>query len=108
MKSGRYEILPRVRKVRGLIDGMESVNYKCTWKDPGNLVQHAGCKLRFVAIHIGYGATITEAIQGCQMAYINHKLAKDTARQDVDRMCSPPRHTIATSNLPWWRRLFRL
>lgn len=115
MKSGRYEILPRVR----FRHGVDELPWVCTWKDPGNLQQHAGWKLRYVNAYVGYGETMKEAIDDCRLAYAQHALKLQEASKWVDRMFNDkgefvgerkpvPVHCIATSNLPWWRRLFRV
>lgn len=111
MKSGRYEILPRVRK---LSDG----TYKCIWKDPGKLLQHRGRPLRYVNVFVGLGDTPDIAIMQCRLEYARFTLKHDQVMRHLDNIIEdrwkqrvpytlPPR-LQATSNLPWWKRLFRV
>jgi hypothetical protein len=109
MKSQRYDILPRVR----LRHGADGPVFRCTWKDPGDLTQLTGWKLVYVAEYVGYGATITEAMQNCQLNYIKRKLARDKVWDSIDTSINRPTkgldiRFVATSNLPWWKRLFRV
>lgn len=118
MKSSRYEILPRVR----FRHGIDELPWVCTWKDPGELTQHAGWPLRYVNAYVGYGETMQEAIGECRRAYIDYKLKKLRMASWMSRNFNDegeyvpktpayvevPVHCTATSNLPWWRRLFRV
>lgn len=129
MKSSRYEILPRVRKVIPYMEGMEHARYRCMWKDPGDLPQRRGEPLNYERIFLGYGYTIDEAIKSCRMEYLDwcccNAIIKDgrvVERRSATerylygdgRYVKPvkryelPERLLATSNLPWWKRLFRL
>lgn len=94
MKSSRFEILPKARFVT--YQGQKV--YKCYWVDPEDNLQHCG-KPAVGVTYVGYGTTVDMAIQNCQFAYLQGR-AKD----------NPPNfdHLLATSNLPWWKRLFRI
>lgn len=119
MRSLRYEMLPRVRKVESRILGMDFVQYSCTWKDPGELMQYAGQPLRYVDKYVGYGETVDAAIRSMRHVYLQKQteqaVARELAYKDIDKMLESsifneklPTHCVATSNLPWWRRLFRV
>lgn len=115
MKSGRYQILPRLRK---LSDG----TYKCTWKDPGKLLQHRGRPLRYLNVFVGLGDTPDVAIMKCRLEYARFTLKyaqvmrhlddsledRWDTRKYPDISLGPSDDYKATSNLPWWKRLFRV
>lgn len=116
MKSDRYAILPRVRK---LYEGC----YKCTWKDPGKLLQHRGKPLRFNNVFVGLGETPDAAIRECQRVYLKFLKDREATWAHIDKLLDEgfpglaplPYHSlgpsdfhIATSNLPWLKRLFRI
>lgn len=110
MKSGRYQILPRVRKV---INAKYGVHYKAVWRDPGHLIQYAGQPLRYVHEYIGRGNTIESALRSLRQAYLHEQAevarVRELTYKEIDKMIEkPPAHCVATSNLPWWRRLFRV
>lgn len=114
MKSSRYEILPRLRKMNQHFEGAPL--YKCTWKDPGKLQQYRGKPLQYVNIFVGIGNTPDEAITKCRLEYAKFKLRQDEVWRSIDLSLNRPdvglgpSDTIykATSNLPWWKRLFRV
>lgn len=115
MKSQRYQILPRLRLYSS---GM----YVCVWRDPGNLIQRRGEPLRYVHAYTGYGETPDVAIRNCQNQILCKRAREDHFNKEIDRLVraveSPsiplfcetkvPDHCLATSNLPWWKRLFRV
>lgn len=109
MKSGRYEILPRVRKIQ---EGL----YKCTWRDPGKTIQHRGKPLQYINVFIGLGISPDAAIRDCQRRYLKYLDERDNSRhRSASALNGPdislgPSDTLytATSNLPWWKRLFRV
>lgn len=117
MKSGRYEILPRLRKTRQTVEGAPL--WKCTWRDPGNLAQRKGHPLRYTLEFVGIGITPDEAIHDCRHQYAKYLLARDNTWKQIDKMINlgmgdgpdislgPSDKYLATSNLPWWKRLFR-
>ena len=102
MRSGRYQILPRAqyRERIGL--------WVVVWKDPGELLQRRGEPLRYIREYVGVGVTFEEAVAQCRSQYIQAKLAQEESSLRRKRFeCDYP-HANATSNLPWWRRLFRI
>jgi hypothetical protein len=112
MKSGRYGVLPRVR----FRHGIDESPWMCTWKDPGKLIQSTGKPLRYVAAYVGYGETMNEAINECRDQYVMDLLRRrrmDDAFDAIMMRVGDGRqestlHCVDTSNLPWWRRLFRV
>lgn len=114
MKSSRYEILPRLRKMNQHFEGAPL--YKCTWKDPGKLLQYHGKPLRYVNVFVGIGNTPDEAITKCRLEYAKFQLKHRAVLNYMEAMVNRPdvglgpSDTVykATSNLPWWKRLFRV
>lgn len=104
MRSQRYEILPRAQYRPNI------KLWLCVWKDPGDLLQTKGQPLRYVRQHHGVGTTLDEAMANCRDHYINFCNRRDAAKAELQRMTAPriPNHCLATSNLPWWKRLFRI
>lgn len=101
MKSERFEILPRLRYI-------PSKNiWVCVWRDPGSMLQTKGYPLRYVHEYVGKADTSDDAIRNCHDIYLKTTVERDNAKRVVQRMFVPE-HYIATSNLPWWRRLFRV
>lgn len=106
MKSERYEILPRIRKMSW--SSIEKPVYLCTWKDPGSLVQKKGEPLRYIWTLMGFGSTPDEAIADCRARYIRYKEFSDRFKGRATILVEAPAHCIDTSKLTWWRRLFRV
>lgn len=101
MRSQRYEILPRAQYRPA------SKMWVCIWRDPEDLRQTKGQPLRYVHEYMGIGETLDAALAHCRNKYINSCIARETAQKDIQRMLIPE-HCIATSNLPWWKRIFRV
>lgn len=91
MKSARYPILPRVRPHRG--------GFVCYWRDLAN---------KHYPLFLGAGHTIDAAIKNCQYDYLYYCNAQEHASNFAASCSKIPSHCAATSNLPWWRRLFRV
>ena len=121
MKSSRYEILPRLRKMNQHIEGAPL--YKCTWKAPGKKLQYRGKPLQYDSIFVGIGNTPDEAITNCQLEYAKFQISQQkqhnrawygdgryVGNKNEPDVIFEPSDTIykATSNLPWWKRLFRV
>lgn len=111
MKSGRYEVLPRVRKLGRCLHGKPI--YRCQWKYPGKLRQHRGKALRYANTFTGFGTTPDKAIHACRMQYLKFEVSRQKTWDNIDKMLDGgkvaiPDHLKATSNIPWWKRLFRV
>ena len=112
MKSQRYDILPRVRQES---NGL----WTCIWIAPAG-VQRRGLPLKGTA-YSGVGLTAKEAMSMCRLSYMLRteldKRGKEEAGKAAEAILASmeeirprkiPDHCLATSNLPWWRRLFRV
>lgn len=116
MKSQRFEILPRLRQES---NGL----WTCIWIDPAG-VQRRGLPLKGTA-YSGVGLTAKEAMSMCRLSYMLRteldKRRKEEAGKAAEAILASletpfdvcngnkiPDHCLATSNLPWWKRLFRV
>lgn len=104
MKSQRYDILPRMQ-YRPAIQ-----LWVCVWKDPEGLPQRRGMPMRVAYTYTGVGQTFDEALANCRKQYMIRSNDLRQAELDVQKLLRPkiPDHLLATSNLPWWKRLFRV
>ena len=104
MKSKNFDIKPKVRALT-LTSGRQV--YVATWRDPGNLIQNRNASLRYVKQHTGMGSTIDAALIALRQEFLRYsvreqaKVAKVHSERVLDKF-------NATSNLPWWKRLFRV
>ena len=102
MRSSRYQILPRAQY-------RESIGlWVVVWKDPGDLMQRRREPLRYVREYTGIGPTFEEAAAQCRTQYIQASHEKAAAERQRTMFVKEYPHATATSNLPWWRRLFRI
>lgn len=104
MKSQRYPILPRVRLI---VNTERHKMYKAVWRDPGDLAQRKGEPLRFTDEYVAYGFTVDDALRNLQLKYKDACNIRDRFNMAI-RVSEAPDHCLATSNLPWWKRLFRI
>lgn len=111
MKSGRFEILPRIRRMSW--SGLDNPIYRCVWRDPGSLPQKPGKPVKYVWTIYGFGDTPDGAFKDCRRRYLEYTIARDKVWDSIDTNINRPTkgldiRFVATSNLPWWKRLFRV
>lgn len=98
MKSSKFDIKPKVRPIR-LNSGIQI--YLASWKDPGTLMQTRNSPMRYIKYHSAMGYTIEDALSGLRSKYLQYSIRSAPV---VPKMLQ----LEATSNLPWWKRLFRV